>query len=119
MAGKKTAQPDCNDAIAAYTTTFEIPYGREGAPGSPHECEPPSFAEEGAALDTAKNNFKAVAAAYCDKGQCPVASQQCLATVEILAVENLGMSTKTAEGSQRCRLKFKVTGSITCRCRKP
>ena len=115
---KKVAAPDCNDAIAAYTTTFEIPYGREGSVAeSAQDCQPPSFAEEGAALDSAKNNFKEVAAEYCAKGTCAGSNMKCRAIVEILAVENLGVSTKTAGPHQRCRLRFKVTGSISCRCR--
>ena len=55
---------DCNDPIAAYTTTFEIPYGNR----SPPHCEPPTDAEEGKALNEAKDKFKSVASEYCALG---------------------------------------------------
>jgi hypothetical protein len=112
--GSAPRPTDCNDPIAAYTTTFEIPYGNR----SPPHCEPPTDAEEGKALNEAKDKFKSVAAEYCALGECPVSTQQCLARVAILAVENLGVGAKGQGEFGTCILRFRVTGSITCQCRK-
>ena len=114
MAGSTSRPADCNDPIAAYTTIFEIPYGNR----TPPQCEPPTDAEEGKALNEAKDKFKEVASEYCALGECPVASQECQARVAILAVENLGMGARGAGPSAACILRFRVTGSITCQCRK-
>jgi hypothetical protein len=111
--GSAPRPTDCNDAIAAYTTTFEIPYGQD----SPPHCLPPTEAEEGKALNAAKDKFKLVASEYCAVGECPVSTMECQARVAILAVENLGVSAKSG-GPPTCILRFKVTGSITCQCRK-
>jgi hypothetical protein len=66
----------------------------------------------------AKDKFKSVASEYCAVGACPVSTMECQARVAILAAENLGISSKSGDQFGNCTLRFKVTGSITCQCRK-
>jgi hypothetical protein len=105
----------CNDPLPTYTTTIEIPNGQAQAGA---DCAPPTPAQEGAALNMAKNMFRTVAAEYCEKGEesCP-GEKKCNATVMITSVENQGVvSTLGAGGIKNCSIKFKITGSISCAC---
>jgi len=103
---------ECNDPIAAYTKTVEIPYGD----AQPREnCGPPTDEEEGDALDKAKKAFKGAAAKYCAKGDCPP-PQTCGSTVSIASIENLGVVSTPDGHLKRCAIKFKITGRIVCTC---
>lgn len=104
----------CNDPIAAYTTTIEVPYG---SPQPRPKCDRPTTDEEGDALQDAKNIFKRIAARYCAKGSCKKPHEQCQANVTISSIENQGVSGRAEGNLIRCILQFKITGAISCSCR--
>ncbi len=109
---------NCNDTLAAYSTTIEVPYGSTQPRA---KCEQPSEDEESDALEAAKDKFKGIAAKYCAKKTCQQTTdhhqQTCAATVTITSVENLGVHQTDAPGNQKhCTLKFKITGKIECNC---
>jgi hypothetical protein len=102
----------CNDPFANYTTTIPIEYGTQPRA----ECGPPSPADEAAAMNKAKAQFKQIAADYCKEGKCDT-REFCAATVTNLVAENQGVVSTAAPNNQvRCAIKFKVSGNISCTC---
>jgi hypothetical protein len=110
---RRAAGGPCNDPIGSYVKTVDIPYGQ---PQPRASCDPPTADEEGAAMDAAKDAFKAAANAYCGRGTCPNPSHRCVASVTIASIENQGVVETRVGEMKRCAIRFKITGSVSCSC---
>lgn len=109
----RAADTSCNDAMPAYTTAIDVPYGD---PQPRKECGPPTPAQKGAALDAAKKSFKEEAEAYCAKGTCPHPSHRCVSTVAFTSVQFKGVVSTDDGTLKRCALRYEITGNISCSC---
>jgi hypothetical protein len=109
----RVANTTCNDAMPGYTTAIDVLYGD---PQPRNECEPPTPAQKGAALDSAKKLFKEEAAAYCAKGTCPQPSHLCVSAVTFTSVQFKGVVSTDVGTQKRCALRYEITGNISCTC---